>query len=65
VFAGEAVFEAILRDALLACRRLRAGGLLRVQTVGVDLFVGCHYASDGSRPGERGGMIESCELLKG
>ena len=57
VLAGEAVFGAILRDALLAFRRLRAGGFLCVQAVGLDLFVGCHDASDGSGRGKRGGMV--------
>jgi hypothetical protein len=59
VLAGEAVFGAILRDALFAFRRLRAGGLLGVQAIGLDLFAGCHYGSDGSRGGEQGGMIGS------
>ncbi len=58
--AGEAVFGAILRDALLAFRRLRAGGFLCVEAVGLNLIIGCHYGSDGSRGGEQGGMIGSC-----
>ena len=60
VLAGEAVFGTILRDALFAFRRLRAGGFLGVEAVGLDLFAGCHYGSDGSGGGERGGMIGSC-----
>ena len=63
--AGEAVFGAILRDALFAFRRLRAGGFLGVEAVGLDLFAGCHCGSDGSRGGEQGGMIGSRELLIG
>ncbi len=59
VLAGEAVFGAILRDALFALRRLRAGGFFCVEAVGLGLFVGCHYGSDGSRWGEQGGMIGS------
>ena len=58
--AGEAVFGAILRDALFAFRRLRAGGFLGVEAVGLNLFVGCHYGSDGSGGGEQGGMIGRC-----
>ena len=63
--AGEAVLGAILRDALFAFRRLRAGGFLCVEAVGLNLFAGCHYGSDGSRGGEQGGMIGNCELLIG
>ena len=63
--AGEAVFGAILRDALFTFRRLRAGGFLGVEAVGLDLFAGCHYGFDGSRGGEQGGMIGDCELLIG
>ena len=32
--------------------RLRAGGFLGVQAVGLDLFIGCHYGSNGSGRGE-------------
>ena len=59
VLGGEAVFEAVLRDALFAFRRLRAGGLLSVEAVGLNLFVGCHDASDGSGRLQQGGMIGS------
>ena len=60
VLAGEAVFSAILRDALFAFRRLRAGGFLGVEAVGLNLFAGCHYGSDGSRRLKRSGTVGGC-----
>ena len=44
VLAGEAVFSAILRDALFALRRLRAGGFLGIEAVSLNLSIECHYA---------------------
>ena len=38
------MFKAVAGDALLAFRRLRVRWIFCVQAVGLDLFVGCHYA---------------------
>ena len=56
----QAVFKVAAGDALFALRRLWAGGFLGVQAIGLDLFIGCHYGSNGSGRGEQGGIIESC-----
>ena len=65
VLAGEAVFGAILRDTLFAFRRLRAGGFLGVEAVGLNLFVGCHYGSDGSGRLKRSGMVGRLLVAEG